>query len=312
MEIRDHTTPHNAPPKMSRRFQFSLRALLVVSFAVCLSLGRWHLLKTFGQEVDADPKQDELQSRPFQSVVFGTSEEKLVEVQCDSNAGVAIGAAWARVQRTVPVEEQPRPVHPDAEAISRFLGFVEGKLPAPIPKFWEQGVRKASARKRSFIGFEFVPKREAGQIVYKPVRGDLWAPEGITIEARGLPLYVSNGDVTARLTTDIFTSKWTIPGPRISIAFAGCKYFLAHHSSNCWPYYLHRVDASTGQIEWSTEVRAAGGTWDYTGPPGSHSVAIACTDEIVVVFGLDFDAAYIEGFERATGKNLYRFSTAVP
>lgn len=40
-------------PPMSRRFQFSLRALLVVVTVGCLLLGGWHLLKTYGQYIEA-------------------------------------------------------------------------------------------------------------------------------------------------------------------------------------------------------------------------------------------------------------------
>jgi hypothetical protein len=36
---------------MSRRFQFSLRALLVATLVICLSLGVWHLLETYGTSV---------------------------------------------------------------------------------------------------------------------------------------------------------------------------------------------------------------------------------------------------------------------
>ena len=40
---------------MTRRFQFSLRALLGAAVVVCLLLGGWHLLWTYGQYVEAEP-----------------------------------------------------------------------------------------------------------------------------------------------------------------------------------------------------------------------------------------------------------------
>jgi hypothetical protein len=39
---------------MSRRFQFSLRALLGLAAIASLSLGGWHLLETYGTYVDAE------------------------------------------------------------------------------------------------------------------------------------------------------------------------------------------------------------------------------------------------------------------
>jgi hypothetical protein len=40
---------------MSRRFQFSLRALLGMAVVVCLALGGWHLLVRYGQFVEMAP-----------------------------------------------------------------------------------------------------------------------------------------------------------------------------------------------------------------------------------------------------------------
>ncbi|HET6879095.1 MAG TPA: hypothetical protein VFI31_03005 [Pirellulales bacterium] len=39
---------------MSRRFQFSLRAVLLAMLLICLPLGAWQLLKTSGQYIEAD------------------------------------------------------------------------------------------------------------------------------------------------------------------------------------------------------------------------------------------------------------------
>ena len=40
---------------MTRRFQFSLRALLLVTAILCLPLGGWHLFKKYGQFIEASP-----------------------------------------------------------------------------------------------------------------------------------------------------------------------------------------------------------------------------------------------------------------
>jgi hypothetical protein len=40
---------------MRRRFQFSLRTLLGLAAVVCLLLGGWHLLETYGSYIEAEP-----------------------------------------------------------------------------------------------------------------------------------------------------------------------------------------------------------------------------------------------------------------
>ena len=39
---------------MTRRFQFSLRALLAFAAVICVLLGGWHLLQTYGNRLDVE------------------------------------------------------------------------------------------------------------------------------------------------------------------------------------------------------------------------------------------------------------------
>jgi hypothetical protein len=295
---------------MSRRFQLSLRAMLQLTAAGCLVICG-SMRRSSGNEPDTEQVEFEI-SRAI-AVVARASDERLSELQCDRRAAIALRAAWERVRRTVPNNKEQKANHPDPDSVSRFLGFVEGRVRVAIPKFWENGIRRAVKNQGSRIWFERGKRPEPGDITYKQVRPELWAAEGITVEARGLPLYVSDGDMSVRLATDIFTSKWKVPFARISVDLAGEKYFLGHYSCFREPFHLHRVAAASGDIEWSSRVSAGvdlGDTIGYVGPTSRHSVAIAHADDAVVVFGLDFDAAYIEAFDPTNGTNLYRFCTA--
>jgi hypothetical protein len=43
---------------------------------------------------------------------------------------------------------------------------------------------------------------------------------------------------------------------------------------------------------------------------GYHLVKVLVSDRRVVVFGAGENCVYVEGFDAATGKNLFRMSTA--
>jgi hypothetical protein len=75
------------------------------------------------------------------------------------------------------------------------------------------------------------------------------------------------------------------------------------------PYKVLSIDLSTRRILWVSEVWAAGTFVNYEGI-GWHRAEIRLVGETVAVFGVSEGCAYVETFDKATGKNLCRFSTA--
>ena len=75
------------------------------------------------------------------------------------------------------------------------------------------------------------------------------------------------------------------------------------------PYKLCAIDRRSSKVIWSSLVWAAGGMKTYTGQ-GWHQAELTLTSGNITVFGVAGDTAYVEMFDRKTGKNIVRFSTS--
>ncbi len=79
-----------------------------------------------------------------------------------------------------------------------------------------------------------------------------------------------------------------------------------------WPpvaYPLFATDRRSGQVLWSSNVWAVGDYFGGTGQ-GWHFVAVRSATQRLAVFGMDSRTVYVEVFDKKTGQNLCRFSTA--
>ena len=75
------------------------------------------------------------------------------------------------------------------------------------------------------------------------------------------------------------------------------------------PYRLLAMDRISNQVIWSSEVWAAGGLKNYQGQ-GWHLAEIRLAGETLAVFGISDGSAYVELFDKKTGQNRCKFSTA--
>jgi hypothetical protein len=67
----------------------------------------------------------------------------------DSDDTLSCRAAWQAVKDSVPAKKPSRPADlraPNALAIERFLGFVDGRLRVQMPSWWEDSLRSARLR----------------------------------------------------------------------------------------------------------------------------------------------------------------------
>lgn len=70
----------------------------------------------------------------------GASESTLSQLMMASSSSLALRAAWQRVVRTLPTEHQKDAALPNRNEVSRFLGFLEGRLQIDAPSAWEAAI----------------------------------------------------------------------------------------------------------------------------------------------------------------------------
>ena len=94
-----------------------------------------------------------------------------------------------------------------------------------------------------------------------------------------------------------------------AIEFAGERAYTALYGWPPIPYKLFATDQGSGEIIWSSSVWATGDWMNYGGS-GWHFVTMTSASEKLAVFGITYRTVYVEVFDKKTGENRCRFSTA--
>jgi hypothetical protein len=213
----------------------------------------------------------------------------------DPDCTVALAAGWERVRRTIPRAKAQEVVSPDGEALSRFLGLIEGRARVPIPGAWEATVKSAKGHSPKAVWFPLLEPVRKDLARPRPLRrdGDQWIveQEGRTIK---LPAEDGLGLVD-----------------HAAVLLVGETLYVALYGWPPNPYRLFAVDRGSGKVIWSSKVWAAGGLMSYEGQ-GWHVATLHSAGETLAVFGVSDGAAYVEVFDKKTGVNRCRFSTAYP
>jgi hypothetical protein len=213
----------------------------------------------------------------------------------------AIAAGWERVRRTMPSTELEDVVPPDLLAITRFLGLIEGRLQVPIPKTWEETVKSATGHGQKNIWF---PPRP--DLALAARRGERWP-----LERDGAHWLLKNERRLIKLPAEAGLGL-------VSNATAECageSVYVAVYGSLSDAYRLFALHQDNGQIMWSSKVWGPSKVWPrgvIVNISGSdwHVVTMRASDEMLTVFGFSGRAVYVEAFDRKTGENRCRFSTA--
>jgi hypothetical protein len=212
----------------------------------------------------------------------------------------AMAAGWERVRRTMPETEQEDAVGPDLLAISRFLGLIEGRLHVPIPKTWEETVKSATGRGQRNIWF--------------PPRSDLLLPERNfewLVERDGAQWLVKKDSQLIKVPAGNDLG----PLSRARVECTRERAYVAVYGSLSDAYPLIAVDQANGKVLWSSKVWGTSKVWPrgiIVNTSGSdwHVVTMRSSSETLVIFGFSSRAVYVEAFDRNTGENRCRFSTA--
>jgi hypothetical protein len=232
------------------------------------------------------------------SLISASTRSELDRLVSVPDCTTALAAGWELVRRTMPETEQKDVVTPDLLAISRFLGLVEQRLRVPVPKTWAEALKSVAGYGQKDIWFQLV---QAGR------KGD-WR-----IKRDGAHLRVKRGIRSIKLPAGIVLEP-------ASYATAECvgewAYVAVYSALPDSRYTLFAIDQGNGKVRWSTTVwgtsriRPRGViTVGYSGSDW-HVVETRSSAETLAVFGFSGSAVYVEVFDRKTGENRCRFSTA--
>jgi len=275
-----------------------------------------------------------------------SSQTQLQEYKANPDDTIAVHAAWEEVKRSarVPLIKQiyEKPEDMDLQPLvkiqrapaQRFLGFVEGRLGVPLPKWWEGRFLRAylSANSPDGISFDHDDMDESSADKGNPYRAEYHDEEktnrqGSTYTSRTWFRYLLDIDQVVppfkggvKVTWDEFS--YTVPEEiqkkaldrhaYPSVGFSGWlnnDYFVfAFHGDYATGYRLYCVDRKSMSVVWSSEVRSYfhGG---ISGPGFFHYVEMRVKDNVLYVFGTDFVVAYIEAFSLKDGTPVMQFST---
>lgn len=189
----------------------------------------------------------------------------------------------------------------------RFFGFLEGRTGLTIPDWW-QGDGDFPGNAESITEEEIEPMEPlpAGKWQFKLCDG-----ESAETVAGGVRF--ADGEHSAVVKEDILESL------RKGYDLDNCKVSSGHEKISIYfydelgsPGPLLLVDATTGKLEWQTEVWGLGTYIGGTSGAWPVRVDLDNSDSKagrVVVWGKANFGAYLEAFDFKTGKSLFRFST---
>jgi hypothetical protein len=199
----------------------------------------------------------------------------------------------------VPADRKLYTRRPNATALARFLTVVS-KLIGEAPTAWKDGILSAEANNVDAICFDNVAQPRMSPIE------TLRHAAGVGFEVKESGLAVAG----ARAYT------WNLPHPhwegvdQVAVLFAGDRVYVAPYWS--WPTEpcaLYALAPETGRIIWSARVWNADGFEMNAGGAGFGNVELRVSGNLLTVFGVGNDAAYIEQFDARDGSNRCRFCT---
>ena len=242
----------------------------------------------------AAAKTPQQAARSYKELLDRADRQMLRQLKHVSETGVALRAALEEVGLTA------TPERVDPQAVSRFLGFIEGRLDIQLPTWWEETIVSATLDPTGRIVPGF-PQRWLTEDSPKDF------PELAKLEQTQSRTHtrVQIGKQAVLLTPEVFEMR------RKSLAnTAGYldqeNCILALHSDSGESYSLLCFDRRTGEIRWKSEVWA--GASEFTVIGKSHEiVAVVTKGKRVFVVGSGTFHFYIEGFDRKTGQAEFRF-----
>jgi len=235
-------------------------------------------------------------------LLSSAARSELDRLVCVPDCTAAVAAGWERVRRTMPEIEHEDTVSPDLLEMSRFLGLVEGRIQVPVPKTWAETLKSAVGHAQNNLWFP--PRPDLALLGRK---NEHWS-----LERNGASWLAKKGLQSIKLPEQDASEL----GSYATVECAGKWAYVALFDDVVRsPYRLFAIDQDTGRIQWSSRVWGtsrvrSSGVIVPSGGSDWHIVAMRSSSETLVVFGFSSGAVYMEAFDRKTGQNRCRFSTA--
>jgi hypothetical protein len=292
--------------------------IILATLAVATSAASWAADdRDEGHKFGEDNKDQELEK--VRQVCVRANPEQLQKLTVDANDETAIRAAWEKARRQL-AEDIVADGHNKEGTLlkgaDQFVGFLEGRLRVPVPRWW--GSELAQARARELEKLEFFNGIDTLGDVVRQIQN---APRGISTAFGVVPTVEQNDTGDVKVVWDnrkIQVSAKQIPNDPKTPDWAGLVYrdrcFIVRYDRQDLPWLnveLCCVDPGSSIVVWSTkrifDVRRESGG----GCSGSsiHHVALVCRDDVVVLFGMEFSMIYIEAFRLSDGRPLMRFNS---
>jgi hypothetical protein len=262
----------------------------------------------------------------YKSILKGASVGTLRELKKGKSLPLALGAAWrAALQESAGNRASPTM---GTYAFSRFVGFVDGRLPVAIPEWWERMVAGAVlwSKDGDDVMIRCHPKSmaQAPNIPVVPdIPDEVVLPKGWSAEkvAAGLELRMPDKRVVIPITVPKKASRRETAGlyfspywSMLSAVIDGDSVFVvitedeAYHSA-----IFAKVSRGAGQLLWERRIWTGGGLTSIaiSGPSARARVVEPRIgrDGNVYVFGVTVFGAFIESFSASDGTPQLRFCT---
>jgi len=223
----------------------------------------------------------------------------------NADANVALRAEWRLVAYDARMNPGEQPGL-GRTSVERFLSAVQKQVPVSIPAWWcAAAVNGTPVGATQALHFE----ENDGKWLFRTSNLHLKRiPDGVRVSASGIAFLVNNRPMFCPFIGHRDSLRLGATSTFV-IAMQADAAFVATYEDTPSEYQLVRIDVASGSRCWSASVWAAGGFTNYMGR-GWHRAEVVSGRESVYVLGAASDCLYIEGFDRDSGKNILRFSTA--
>lgn len=261
-------------------------------------------------------------ARHAQDVIANTKEAGFRRLVVSGRTSVALLGMWHQTLhelRTTASSSEKK------EAITRFVGFTEGRTRIVLPTWWVHSLSTGRLAESRQLYFPAKPNRVpitvyrfskltngTGKIVQEgaPVSDSPYLTYDVTVYPAHARLlrYGRNWELVVGKSVTRLPGKALAPdeGYRMVTVKLGETKYLGLGSCSPIPYMLYGLDAKTDRIVWDAHVWAGGGLIQLDGL-GYHYAAISDDGDQVVVAGIGAVEFYLEGFDKKTGACRFRF-----
>jgi hypothetical protein len=290
--------------RCTARFQAAMVLFALVTVGGCIAQGDDSALATIAHPHDVS----QLKSA-YTAILKGASPQRVRGLTKERSDGLAVAAAWRQAMNSC--ESGPPSETKAMCAFTRFVGFVDGRLPAEIPECWEQNVASAAWR-NGYVTFLVDPKPPEepfhGRRIAHVTKG--WSIKvvetGCELSRRDTRVVVPSELIDRAMKTRAFPIfSPVVDGDAVFVVIAGDTPYDAAD--------LAKFSRQTGKLLWTQKIWT-GGELSGAGIGGPHVRMHVVEPKIgrdgnVYVFGISVFGAYINSFSAAEGTPRLRFST---